>query len=213
VYFRRVGEHNLIIGGGRVFIFVGTVHVRHEVTQDIQSSLAFVVSADNRPWCMRMVRVRKHVITSLAVVVPMFERDGVNRTALPLFEWIGASCFQPARLFVTADIELVLEQLNARVDQKPFKNPYFTQERFVLSVRTEPHHAFNAGAVVPTAIEQHHFLRHGQIGDVALKVPRAAVPIRRLAQRDHACFARTQMLRHPLDNAVFTGGVPSFEDD
>ena len=72
---------------------------------------------------------------------------------------------------------------------------------------------FDAGAVVPAAVEQHDLAAGRQMRDVALEVPLAALALGRRRQRHGAADARVETLRDPLDDAAFARRVPPLEDD
>ena len=97
---------------------------------------------------------------------------------------------EPAFLLLVADREPVLDQDDARADQHPLELRAGAQELLVLLVGAEAHHALHAGAVVPTAVEQHHLARRGQLRHVALEVPLRLLALGRRAQGHHATDAR-----------------------
>ena len=75
------------------------------------------------------------------------------------------------------------------------------------------HDALDAGAVVPTAVEQHDLARGRQVRDVALEVPLRSLALGRRAQRDDAAvMARVEPLHDALDRAALPGGVAALED-
>ena len=80
-------------------------------------------------------------------------------------------------------------------------------------VGAEAHHALDAGAVVPAAVEQHDLAAGGQVRHVALEVPLRALALVRRRQRRDAADARVQALRDALDHAALAGGVAPLEQD
>ena len=76
----------------------------------------------------------------------------------------------------------------------------------------EPHDAFDAGAVVPAAVEQHDFAAGRQVRGVALEIPLAPLAFIRRRQRGNAADARVEALGDPLDHAALAGGITAFED-
>ena len=72
---------------------------------------------------------------------------------------------------------------------------------------------FDAGAVVPAAVEQDDFAARRQLGDIALKIPLAALALGRRAERHDAADARVQALGDALDDAALAGRVAALEDD
>src|SRR5208337_5201248 len=68
-------------------------------------------------------------------------------------------------------------------------------------------------AIVPAAVEQDDFPRRRQVGDVALKIPLAALALGRRAERHDTADARVQALGDALDDAAFSGGVAALKND
>ncbi len=77
----------------------------------------------------------------------------------------------------------------------------------------EPHHALDAGAVVPAAIEDDDFARGREVPHVALDVHLALLALGRRGQRDDPEHARTHALGDGLDRATFSRAVATFEHD
>ena len=90
---------------------------------------------------------------------------------------------------------------------------HWRRNRWYSGDRREAHHALDARAVVPTAVEQHDLARGGEVLDVALEVPLRALPLGGRGQGDDAADAGVEVLRHPLDRAALARGVASLEHD
>jgi hypothetical protein len=75
----------------------------------------------------------------------------------------------------------------------------------------EAHDALDAGAIVPGAVEQHHFAGGRQVRHVALEIPLMALALGRAGQRDDAADARIEPLGDALDGAALAGRVAAFE--
>jgi hypothetical protein len=75
----------------------------------------------------------------------------------------------------------------------------------------EAHDALDAGAVVPGAVEQHHFACRRQVLDVTLEIPLRLFAVGRLVQRHHARTTRIEVLGKPLDGAALAGRVAALE--
>ncbi|MNT57534.1 hypothetical protein D3C72_1949070 [compost metagenome] len=80
-------------------------------------------------------------------------------------------------------------------------------------MRAEAHDALDARAVVPTAIEDHHFARCGQVRQVALHVHLALLSIGGCRQCHHPEHPRTHALGKGLDRAPLAGAVAPLEHD
>ena len=87
------------------------------------------------------------------------------------------------------------------------------QELLDLLLGAEAHHALDAGAVVPAAVEDHDLAGGGQVRQVALHVHLALLALGRRGQRDDAEHARAHALGDRLDGAALAGAVAAFEDD
>ena len=86
------------------------------------------------------------------------------------------------------------------------------EKLLVFGVRAEAHHPLDARAVVPAAVEQHDFAAGGQMRDVALEIPLAALALVRRRQRRDAADARIEPLRDALDDAALARGIAPLED-
>ena len=85
-----------------------------------------------------------------------------------------------------------------------------SRKRSVLFVGAKAHHAFDPGAVVPTAVENDDFAGGGKVCDVALHVHHGFLAVRRRGQGDDAEDARADPLGDGADGAPLAGGVAAF---
>ncbi len=116
-------------------------------------------------------------------------------------------------LLVVGDREPVFDELDAGAHQHLFELGHGAEELLVLVVGAKAHHAFDARAVVPAAVEQHDLTRCRQVRRIALEVPLRALAVVRRGQGGHAAHARVEPLRDALDHATLAGGVAAFEQD
>ena len=77
-------------------------------------------------------------------------------------------------LHLAADVEIELEQVDAVAHQHALELRRLAQEVGELVLAAEAHHALDAGAIVPGAVEQHDLAGRRQLRGVALEVPLAA---------------------------------------
>src|SRR5262249_2026246 len=75
------------------------------------------------------------------------------------------------------------------------------------------HHALDARAVVPAAVEDHDLARSRQVGHVTLQVDLGFLTLRRRGQRDHPEHARAHALGDRLDRAALPRAVAALEHD
>ncbi len=85
--------------------------------------------------------------------------------------------------------------------------------RLDLLLAAKAHHALDAGAVVPGAIEDDELLARGQEPDEALEIPFGVLAARGLARRVDSRLARAHMLGQPLDRAILARAVAALEHD
>src|SRR5262249_36157523 len=83
----------------------------------------------------------------------------------------------------------------------------------MLFFGTKTHHILDAGAVVPTAVEDDDFAGCGKMRDVALEVDLRFFAIGRCRQRNHAEYAWTDPAGDRLDGAALAGRVTPLEHD
>ena len=88
-----------------------------------------------------------------------------------------------------------------------------TRKRRVLRFGAEAHHIFDAGPIVPAAVEDHDFARGRKMGHVALQVELRLLAVGGRGQRHHPEHARAHPLGDRLDRPALAGGVASLEHD
>ncbi len=87
------------------------------------------------------------------------------------------------------------------------------QEALVLLLGAEAHDMFDAGAVVPAAIEDHDFAGRREVRQVALYIHLRLLAIGGRGQRHEPKDARADALGQRADRAALAGSVAAFEDD
>ena len=83
----------------------------------------------------------------------------------------------------------------------------------MLLLRAKAHHVLDAGAVVPTAVEDHDLAGRRKVLHVTLHVHLRLFAVGRRRQRDDAEDARADSLGDGADRAALAGSVAAFEDD
>ena len=83
----------------------------------------------------------------------------------------------------------------------------------MLFLGAEAHDVFDAGAVVPAAVEDDDFSRGGKMLHVALEKHLGFFPIGRSGEGHHPKYARAHFLGESPDCSAFAGGIASFEHD
>ena len=116
-------------------------------------------------------------------------------------------------LFVVGDREPVLDELDARSHQHAFELGHVAEELLDLVLGAKAHHPLDAGAVVPTAVEQDDLAGCGQVRHVALEVPLGSLAVVGRGQGHDAGDARVQALGDALDDAPLACRVATLEQD
>jgi len=114
---------------------------------------------------------RKHLIASLAVLLPERYRLLINWTDFPLLQGVPAALFDAFLLLALADVQVVLDKTNAGTHEHAFEFLNACHELLKLLVSAESHYVFHAGPVIPTAIEECKFTGGWEFGSIALEVP------------------------------------------
>ena len=83
----------------------------------------------------------------------------------------------------------------------------------MLLLGAESHHVFDAGAIVPAAVEDDDLARGREVLDVALHEHLRLFAVRGRRQRHHAEHARAHPLGDRLDGPALAGGVAPLEQD
>ena len=81
-----------------------------QISDQRHSGAAFVVRSDDGPGRELVICLQQHSIPRFGVLIPFFERAGVDRAVLPLRQWILLAFFEPSLLLVAADVQIVFEQ-------------------------------------------------------------------------------------------------------
>ncbi|MCY1293467.1 hypothetical protein D9M70_427270 [compost metagenome] len=157
--------------------------------------------------------MREHRLLGARVLVPFVERSNIDRAELPLLERVDLAFAKAAALLFLADREPELEQVDAAAHQVALELRGLLQEVLVLTRGAEAHHVFDAGAVVPGAVEQHDFTGGRQVLHVTLEIPLAAFGFRRLFKCHHTRAARVHVFHEAFDGAALAGGIAAFEQD
>ena len=79
--------------------------------------------------------------------------------------------------------------------------------------QNQPHDAFDAGAVVPAAVENHDLAGGGETGHVALDAHLAFLAIARRRERHDPKYPRAHPLGDALHDPTLAGGVAALEDN
>ena len=99
------------------------------------------------------------------------------------------------------------------LDEQPLEDRALVEEAAVLVGRAEAHHLLDAGAVVPTAVEQDDLAGARQVGDVALEVPLRPLALGGAGSASMRRDARVEVLSDALDRAALAGCVATLEHD
>src|SRR6185295_15455769 len=108
----------------------------------------------------------------------------VDRRKLELLGGIAGPFGETYFLFFLVDAEPVLQQNHAVLCDQALEHRTILQELFMFGWGAETHYWFDAGAVVPAAVEQDKFAATGQMAHVALEVPLAALAFSGFPERD-----------------------------
>src|SRR5271166_6332030 len=121
-------------------------------------------------------------------------RFQVHRTQLPALGRIFNSREEALVLFLFRYFEPVLQKDDALADQETLEDGTVPEKFPVLFLGTKAHYVFNAGAVIPTPVEDHDFTSGGQLFNVTLGRELRLLPLGRRGEGHHAKDARANAL-------------------
>ncbi len=186
-------------------------HLAQQMGDTVEASTALVVRLHHEPGAILGVGVGEHVILGAGVLHPARAGLQIHRAELPALDGGVDPLLEALLLLLIADREPVFDQGDAGADQHPLKLGAGAQKLAILGIAAKSHHPLDSGPVVPGAVKQHHFASGGQVGHITLKVPLGALPIGGGGQRRDPADPGVERFGNRLDDAPFTGGVPSLE--
>src|SRR6266480_2004478 len=142
----------------------------HEMRDAVEPRTSLVVGNDDVPRRVFGVGGIEHAIARPGIFEPLAARREVHRAELPLADGVVYTRLEAALLFLVADFEPELDELDAAIDQVLFHHRSEIEKPPVFLLRAEPHHMLDAGAVIPTAIENHDLTSGWEERHVALEV-------------------------------------------
>ncbi len=187
-------------------------HLAQQMVNAVQPRTLLVDGLHDPPRRFGNVRALQHHFLRLRVRFPAAPAFQIHRAQLPLLQRIENAVLEADFLLFVGDREPVFDDLDAAAHEHFFELGHRTEELFVFVVGAEIHHALDARAVVPAAVEQHHFAACRQMLRVALEIPLRAFAVVRRGQRRDAAHARIQTLRDALDRAALAGRIAALED-
>src|SRR5262249_33070746 len=143
----------------------------------IQPAAPLAVSSYDVPRSVLAVRRFEHPIARSRVVIPAIVRFNIHRAEFPLPQWIVDPGLEPPVLFFLANFEPDFDQLDAGIDNILFDLRAELQKPFISFLIDKPHHMFDTGAVVPTAVVDDDFAGRGKMAHVTLHVHLAFLAI------------------------------------
>src|SRR5260221_1026388 len=177
----------------------------------VQSRTPFVIRLNDIPWGFWSVRRREHRVTCSRIIIPAAMRLQIHRAKLPDVARIIDARGEPARLFVLAYLNPILNQGKARVDDILFPGRTYLKESIIFFVRTKSHHSLHAGSVIPAPVENDNFTRRRKMFEIALKIYLGALPLGRSRESNHPKYPMAHPLSDSLDSPTFPGRVSAFK--
>src|SRR4029078_10907857 len=165
---------------GQIYIDLLVWDAVEQMTDEIQPRAPLVVGGDDVPGRRWRVGGPHYAIVGRRVVPPAPHRFSVHRAQLPVFHRVLDPRFKPAPLLVLADIEKVLAQDDAVVDDHlPLDCGDHRQEPLVTLIGDKAHHPLDPGPVVPRAVEEDDLARCWELREIALDIDLALLTIGR----------------------------------
>src|SRR4029079_9400848 len=180
---------------------------RQNVRDAIQPCAPVVVGAHHVPRRVLAVRRVEHYVARLGVAVPVLVRFRVHRTQFPLTQWIVDAVQEALFLLLFADFQPELYENDTGVGDVLFDRRRQLEEPLVSLLAYKTHDVFNAGAVVPAAIEDHDFPGRRKLFDVALEKELGLLPFRGCGQGNDAKYSWAYSFSNCTNGAAFAGRI------
>src|SRR5580698_7290706 len=119
----------------------------------------------------------------------MLARFEVHGADLPALCRISHAVLKTALLLRVAHREPILDEDDAGANQHALELRTGQHELLILCLGAEAHDPLDAGAVIPTAVEEHHLAGRGQMRYIALEVPLRFLALSRRAQSHYPANA------------------------
>src|SRR4029077_15695459 len=129
----------------------------------------------------------------------------------PLPERIVDPGSEPLLLFLHAGFQPVLDQDDAGVHDISLYDWTERKKALVLFLGAEAHNVFDAGTVVPAAVEDHDFSGGRKMLHAALEKNLTLFPVGRRGEGHGSKHARAYLFSHGPDRTSFAGGVAALE--
>src|SRR5262249_30504450 len=179
----------------------------------IESRAPLVVRMNDVPRSVFAVGFLEHHGAGARVVVPAPERLETHRAQFPLPQWVIDARGKAPLLLVLADLEPDLDQQDPRIDDVFFDLRYDLEKHPVLLLTAKSHDVFDAGTVVPTAIEDDDLACRRKSLDIALREQLGLFALRRGWKRNHAKDTRALAFGNRRDGPALAGGIAALEQD
>ena len=206
----------LILTCRQFHLFARSFAIRNqaqEMLNAIESRLPFIVRPDDVPRGMLCICRFQHAITSARVFIPASKGLQIHRTEFPLPYWVIDSSLETPLLLFLSDFQPILDQDNPSIHDIVFGNRTQLQKSLVLLVRTETHDVFNAGTVVPTAVENDDLPGSRKVLHVALDIHLAFFSVGRSRKCDESENPRADAFCDCPDGAALARGIAPFKDN
>src|ERR1700730_5249925 len=184
-----------------------------DVRYAIEPPAPLVVGPHDVPRRVLAVCLFQHYIARPRVVVPAPVRFEVHWAQLPLPERVVDASGKSPFLLVLFDLQPDFDQDNAAIDDVFFHRRAKLEKIADLLRAAKSHDRFDAGALLPAAVEHHDLARRREPLDIALHVHLCLFTIRGSRKRHHAKHARANALGDGLDGSALAGGIAPLEHD
>src|SRR5947209_8631718 len=137
-----------------------------DVRDAIEPPAPLVVGPHDVPRCVLAVRLLQHHVARPRVVVPAPVRFEVHWAQLPLPERVVDAGGKPPFLLVLSDLQPDFDQDNTGIDDVFFHWRAKLEKMAGLLRAAKSHDIFDAGAIVPAAVEHHDLARRREPLDI-----------------------------------------------
>src|SRR5215471_11048143 len=155
----------------------------------------------------------EHAVSRAGIFVPTPVRLQVHRAQLPLAERVFDARSKPAFLLFLSDLHPIFNEDDSAIYHVLLCDWTELQKFFMLLRRAKSHHLLNAGAVIPTAVENDDFTRRREMLHVTLDVHLGLFTIGGRRQRKKPKHSGTDAFCDCANGTTLAGCVAAFKDD
>src|ERR1700730_531405 len=165
------------------------------------------------PRCVLAICCLQHKVACFRIIVPAPIRFEIHRAQLPWPDRIMYARQKAPFLFILSDLEPGLDQNDPGVGDPFFDQGAKIEEPLMFRVGAESHDEFNAGSIVPAAIENDDLASGRELLNMSLNEELGLFAFGGCRQCDDPKDARAYPFGDGLNRTALAGGIAPLEQN